>query len=139
MALHELRHVEADDRLLVIEEEAGQLASQLRLTDAGWPEEDERADGPLRVLEAGACPPHRLGDDLDGIVLADQTGVDILLHPHQSGGLLLDEARHRQAGSRIDDLRDVLLIDLGKGDAELVTPLHLLLHALVLYLTLLVA
>src|SRR5438067_7642296 len=123
MALHELRHVEADDRVLVIEEEAGQLASQLRLTDAGWSEEDERADGPLRVFEAGACPPHRLGDDLDGIVLADQTGVYILLHPHQPGGLLLDEARHWHAGPGADDLRDVLLVNFRDGGAQLVAPL----------------
>src|SRR5438876_2972143 len=139
MALHELRHVEADDRVLVIEEEAGQLASQLRLTDAGWPEEDERADGPLRVLEAGACPPHRLGDDLDGIVLADQTGVDVLLHPHQPGGLLLDEARHRHAGPGADDLGDVLLVNLGDGGAQLVAPLHLFFDVLVLELLLLIA
>src|SRR5205807_10001412 len=80
VALHELRHVETDDRVLVVEEEPSKLPGQLRLADAGRPEEDERTDRAARILEAGARPAHRLGDDLDGIVLADQARVDLILH-----------------------------------------------------------
>ena len=44
---------------------------QLGLADAGRAEEDERADRPLRVLEAGARAPDGLRDDADRLVLAD--------------------------------------------------------------------
>src|SRR6202140_451678 len=139
MALHELRHVETDDRVLVVEEEARQLASQLRLPDAGRSEEDEGADRAARVLEAGPGAADGLGDDRDGIVLADQAGMDVLLHAEQSGRLLLDEAGDRYTRPGADDLGDGLLVDLGHGRAELVAPLHLFLDVLVLELLLLIA
>ena len=52
--LHVFRHVDADHRLLVVEQELGERASQLGLADAGGAQEDERADRPVRVLDAGA-------------------------------------------------------------------------------------
>jgi len=76
----------------VVEEEAGELASQLRLTHTGRSEENERADRPPRIFEAGARAPHRLRDDLDRIVLADQARVDFVFHSQQPSGLLLDQA-----------------------------------------------
>ena len=42
--LHVLGHVEADERVVAAEEEVRQRARQLRLADAGRPEEDEAAD-----------------------------------------------------------------------------------------------
>jgi hypothetical protein len=80
-----------------------------------------------------------LRDDLDRIVLADQAGMDVVLHAEQAGRLLLDEAGDRHARPGADDLGDVLLVDLGHGGAELVAPLHLFLDVLVLELLLLVA
>src|SRR5205085_4781003 len=44
VTLHELRHVDADQRFLAAEHELGQGPRQLRLPDAGGPEKDERAD-----------------------------------------------------------------------------------------------
>ena len=46
--LHVLAHVDADHRLLVVEEELRQRPRELGLADAGRAEEDERADRPLR-------------------------------------------------------------------------------------------
>ena len=37
--------------MLVVEEEFGECTRQLGLADAGGAEEDERADGPMRILE----------------------------------------------------------------------------------------
>jgi len=65
---------------------------KLRLANPGRPQEDERADRPPGILEAGARAAHGLRDDLDRIVLADQARVDLIFHSQQAGGLLLDEA-----------------------------------------------
>ena len=48
VALHELAHVDLDERVLAAEHELGERLGELRLPDAGGAEEDERADGPLR-------------------------------------------------------------------------------------------
>src|SRR5439155_24412557 len=119
------------DRILVVEEEAGQLASQLRLANPRGPKEDERSDRPPGILEAGTRPAHRLRDDLDGIVLADQARMDVVLHPQQAGGLLLDEAWHGYAGPGADNLRDVLLVQFSAGGAQVVAPCHLFLDVLI--------
>ena len=54
--LHVLRHVDADHRPLVVEQEVGERARQLGLADAGGAEEQERADRPVGVGEPGARP-----------------------------------------------------------------------------------
>jgi hypothetical protein len=61
VALHELGHVQLEQRLLAAEQEARQRLGQLGLAHAGGAEEDERADGPTRVLQPGARPAHGLG------------------------------------------------------------------------------
>ena len=45
VALHELAHVDLDERVLGAEEELRQALCQLRLADTGGAQEDERADG----------------------------------------------------------------------------------------------
>ena len=92
-------------RLLVVEQELGQRARQLGLADAGGAQEDERADRPVRVLEAGPGAPDGVGDGLDGLVLADDALVQALLHVDELGLLALQQARHRDAGPRGDDAR----------------------------------
>src|SRR5439155_6487237 len=52
VALHELAHVDLDERVLAAEHELGERLRKLRLPDARGAEEDERADRALRVLEA---------------------------------------------------------------------------------------
>ncbi len=51
-----LRHVEPDERALVVEHELGERTRELGLADAGRAEEDERADRPVRILQPRACP-----------------------------------------------------------------------------------
>ena len=51
---HVLAHVDADHGVLVVEQELGQRAGSFGFADAGGPEEDEAADGALRVAEARA-------------------------------------------------------------------------------------
>ena len=52
--LHVLGHVEPHDRLLGVEHELRERAGQLRLPDSGRAQEQEDADGAVRVGEPGA-------------------------------------------------------------------------------------
>ncbi len=58
----------------------GELLGQQRLADAGRPGEDEAADRPLRVLQAGPALAHGLGDGADRLVLADDRLVQFVFH-----------------------------------------------------------
>ena len=106
-----LRHVDADHRVLVVEQELGERARQLGLADAGRAEEDEAAERPVRILQSGARAADGVGHGDDRLVLADDALVEALLHVNQ----LLDFAFHqpadRDVGPLGDDLGDVLLVD----------------------------
>ena len=62
-----LGHVEADERVLVAEQELGERLGELGLSDARGAGEDERATGTLGVLEAGTRAADRLRQHLDGL------------------------------------------------------------------------
>ena len=55
---HIFGHVEAGDGVFVVEQELGQSLGQLRLADAGGPQEHEAANGAVGVLQAGAGAAH---------------------------------------------------------------------------------
>src|SRR5690606_25097430 len=82
---------------------------QLRLTDAGRPEEQERAVRPVRIREPGARAANRVRYRLDGLTLPDDALAEELLHPEQLLALALEHLRHRDAGPLRHDLRDLLL------------------------------
>src|SRR5439155_7028760 len=62
--LHELRHVDADQRVLGVEEELGERLADLRLADARRPEEQERAVRAARVGETGTRAPDGVRHDM---------------------------------------------------------------------------
>ena len=109
VTLHELAHVDLDERVLTAEHELGDRLGQLGLAHAGGAQEDERADGPLGVLEPGTSTPDRTRDGVDGLLLPDDPLVQRVLHVQQSLRLLLGDARDRHARPHGDDLGDVLL------------------------------
>lgn len=113
MLLAELRHVEGDQRVLVAEEEFGERLGELGLTDSGGAGEDERATGPLGVLQTRPRTPDRLRERLDGVLLADDPLVELVLHTEQPRGLLLGELEDRDARGGRQDLGDQLLVHLG--------------------------
>jgi hypothetical protein len=84
--LHVLAHVDADHRALVVEQELGQRLGQLGLADAGGAEEQERADRPVGVLQAGARAAHRARHRADRGVLADDALAQALLELAQLRG-----------------------------------------------------
>ena len=77
--------------------------------------------GRFGVLEPGTGATDRLGDDLDRFLLADDPVVQGVLHVQQPLGLLLGDARDRDARPHRDDLGDLLLADgrLVAGDRGL--------------------
>jgi hypothetical protein len=93
--LHVLGHVDANHRLLGVEHELGERAGELGLPHAGGPEEEERADRPVRIGEPGARAAQRVGDGLDRLVLADDPLVEAPLHVDELLDLALHEPRHR--------------------------------------------
>ena len=110
--LHVFGHVDADHVRLVVEQEVGERPRQLGLADAGRAQKDERADGPIRVLQTGARAAHRVRHRGHGLVLADDARVQLGLHVQQLGLLALQHLVDGDAGPLRHDRRDVFLRDL---------------------------
>ena len=106
-----LRHVDSDQRMLVVEQELGERAGHLGLADAGRSEEQEAAKRPVRILQAGARAADRAGHGLDGLVLTDDALVQPLFHLEQLLDLALHQLADRNAGPAADDRGDVFLVD----------------------------
>ena len=113
--LRVLAHVQLDQRVLIAEQEVRERPGQLRLADPGRAGEDERAPGPLRVLQPGPGPPDGLRERLDGHVLPDHPPVQLVFHPQQPLRFLLGQREHRDARGGRQDLRDQLRGHLGDG------------------------
>ena len=71
-------HVDADHGAFVVEQELGEGAGEFGFADAGGAEEDERADGFGGIFEAAAGAHDRVGDSVDGLILADDAAVELL-------------------------------------------------------------
>ena len=113
--LHILTHVDAHDVVLVVKKAGGQRLCQLRLAHACGAEEEERADGAVRVGDAGARAQDRLGDLLDGLILADDPLMQRLVQVQQLFPLAFHELCHRDARPLGHDRGDLLL---GHGVAQ---------------------
>src|SRR3954447_1031851 len=81
----------------------------------------------------------RLRDGLDRSLLADDALVELVLHPHELLGLGLGELEDRDPRPHRDDVRNLLLADLGPLAGLAGTPLLFHLALLVRELALLVA
>ena len=106
-----LRHVDADHRVLVVEQEFGERARELGLADTGRPEEDEAAERPIRILQAGAGAANRVGHGGDRFVLADDALVEALFHVNQLLDFAFHQPAHRDVRPLGDDFGDVFLVD----------------------------
>ena len=93
-----LAHVDADHGPLVVEEELGQRLGQLGLADAGGPEEEEAADRPVGVGQAGPGAADGAGHRGHGLLLPDDALVEHVLHADELLHLALHEARDGDAG-----------------------------------------
>ena len=112
MLLGVFAHVQLDQGVLVAEQELRQRLGELGLADAGWAGEDERPARPLRILQSGPRTPDRPGQRAYGVVLADVALAQLVLHPQQSGRLLLGQLEDRDARRGGQHLGDDLFVDL---------------------------
>ena len=86
---------------------ASALVSSVLPTPVG-PEEHERADRPVRVLEPGAGAAHRGRDGVHRFRLADDALGELVLHAQELLALAFEHLVDRNAGPARDDLRDVV-------------------------------
>ena len=105
--LHILGHIDADHRLLAVEEFGRERLGELGLADAGGAEEEERADGATRILDAGARTLHGFGDDAHGLVLTHDAGLEIIGQAEDLLALAFEELAHGHAGPAGDDFGDL--------------------------------
>ena len=108
MLLHELRHVDAHHRVVVVEQEARERLGQLGLAHARGAEEEERAQRPVRVLQARPRAAHGLGNRDNRIALPDHPLADSLFHLEQLLALALQHPLDRHACPAADDTGDVV-------------------------------
>src|SRR5579864_4332718 len=108
MLLHELRHIEADQRFLAAEEEVRQCARHFGFTHAGRSQEQERADGAVRGFQAGTRAADRAGQGADGFVLRDHAPVQLFFHAQQFLRLFFLDGGYGHAGPTAYHLLNVL-------------------------------
>ena len=130
MLLHELGHVEGDERVLATEEELGERLGKLGLAHARGSQEDERAAGATRVLERGAAATDGLCHLGNGLLLPDNALVQSVLAAQQLRRLGLGEIGNGNARYVGDNVSDVRLVDHHDVGILLLSPCLLELGAL---------
>jgi len=110
--LHVLRHVEAHERVLVVEQELGERSGELGLADAGRAHEEEGADRPAGVAEAGPGPADGVRHEEERFVLAHHALAEAVLDVEQLLHLALEEAGDGDARPLRDHLGHVLGVHL---------------------------
>ena len=98
MLLHVFRHIDANHRRLVVEQVLGQRLGQFGFADAGRPQEHERSDRPVRILQAGARASHCRRHRPDRFLLADDALAELLFHAQQLFFLAFQHLLDRHAG-----------------------------------------
>ncbi len=81
------------------------------LPDARRAEENERADGPVRILQSAARAAHRIRHGPDRFLLPDDALLQTLFHLHQFLALAFEHLRDGNAGPGRDHFGDVFLGD----------------------------
>ena len=122
--LHVLRHIDTHQILFVVKQRFGQCLGQFRLADARGAEEQERAERPVRILNAGAAALDGFGDDTHSLILPDDTLVERVLQMQQLVALALHQACGRDARPALDDLGDLFLRDLVAKQARFLAVLR---------------
>ena len=137
--LHVLGHIEAQQRVLGVEQKLGERLGKLGLAHARGAQEDKAACRALRVLQACAAATYRLRKRRHGLVLADDSLVQHAFHAQKLLSFGLSQVGHRHACGHGNHVGDILHRDLGDLLGSIFLPLLLGLLALGFKLALLVA
>ena len=116
--LHVFGHIELDEGILFPEDLFGEGFGQVGFADAGWTEEEERADGAFGVFEIGARAAKSFGEGLDRLGLADDAGLQIVAEGEEFGEIRLFHTGEGDARPFGDDMFYIFLADI---DDDLVT------------------
>ena len=98
VALHELAHINLDQRVFRAEHELSERLGEFRLSNACRPEEEEAADRALRIFQSGAGAANRTAEGADRLLLADHSTAKHLLHLEEACRLCLCESHHWDPG-----------------------------------------
>ena len=120
--LHVLAHVDADDSVLGVKEILCQHFGKIGFADTGGTEEDESADGLVRVFQTGAVAAYGLGDFHHRFVLTDDHPLQFCSHAHQSFTFVLGDALHGYARHHRNYLSHSVLRDIGTVLVNAVLP-----------------
>src|SRR5688572_12583641 len=104
------RHVDANQRMLVVKQELRERARELRLADAGRAEEDEAAERAIRILQAGPGAANGVAHRDDRFVLPDDALVEARFHLEELLDLAFHQAADRNAGPLADHFGDVFFV-----------------------------
>ncbi len=103
-------HVDAYERVLVVEHEPGEGFGEFRLADARRTDEDERADRTRRILQTGSCAADRIRDGVNRLLLPDDAFVQARLHVQEFLGFGLEHLCDRDARPLMHDRGNVVHI-----------------------------
>ena len=122
--LHILRHIDPHQILFIVKQRLCQRLGKLCLADARGAKEQERAERPVRVLNACSASLDSLRDDAHGLILADNTLVQRIFEMQQLVAFALHQSCGRDTRPALDDLGDLLLRDLVAEQARLLAALR---------------
>src|SRR3989344_4050833 len=95
--LHEFAHVDAYERISIIEHKLRELLAKLSLPHTGRTKEEERAYRSVRIRDAYARALHRVSDLLHRDILTDNASLERLFHPRELRRLFFKHACDRDA------------------------------------------
>ncbi len=93
--LHVFGHVHTDHVLLISEHCLRKCLGKLCFTDTGGAQEQEGADGPVRILQSHPSSSYGSCHGCHGVLLSDDPLVQRILKAHQALAFLLRQATHR--------------------------------------------
>ncbi len=108
MLLHELGHVDADHRAVVVEKIGRQRLGQFGLAHTRRAKEQEAAKRPVFIRQPGARPPDRAGNGFHRRPLANDTLPKLLFHLQKLFLLAFQHLGGRDPGPTLDHLGDLL-------------------------------
>src|SRR6202790_5039829 len=112
---HELRHVEAHQRLFRTKEEFGEAPGHFGFSDAGGPQEEEAAYRAQGRLESRAAAANRACQGGDGFILANDALVQLGLDGHKFLLLSFFDGSDADAGPARHHFLDIFARDDSRG------------------------
>src|SRR6185369_1644675 len=108
MLLHELRHVETDERAFTAEQKRSERTSNFGFTDTGWTKKQERTDRTQRILQSGTRTANCTSQRRDGRTLRNDALVKLDFDAKQLLRLFFFQRVNRNAGPARDHVFNVV-------------------------------